>query len=350
MSELRKDPLSGAWVIVAEERARPLSAAAPVVLGDEASARARRALEPTAPGGPAEPCPLCPGHEDMTPREVLAYRPPGGHPNDPRWSLRVFPSPAPALRVESGAHDEGAGPYDKRAGLGAHELIVESPAHVAALDEIGEAPMAVAVQAWQERIVDLSRDSRLHHAALLKSVGRAAGASLHHVHSQLIVLPVVPGPMRAELAAFEAYARVHERCVLCDVVRHESSAYERLVHDNPGFVVLAPFASRSPFELCVVPKVHAERFERADGQVRAHFANALYVAARRLRAVLGPVPYRWWLSTAPLQSPPGTLYHWHLRLRPVVASAGAVESESGVIVNPVAPETAAQLLREVSLA
>ena len=355
MSELRKDPLSGSWVIVAEDRARPLEAMVPLVIAPEASLSAQRALDGargslglTDDARPNAPCPLCPGHEDMTPPEVLAYRPPGGHPNDPRWSVRVFPSPVPALRVETAAQQEGVGPYDRRAGLGAHELIVESPAHVTALDEIGEAPMALAVQAWQERIVDLARDMRLQHAMLFKQVGRAAGATLTHAHSQLLVLPVVPATLRAKLGAFDTYARAHDRCVLCDVVRHEAAAYERLVHDNAAFVVFTPFASPTPFALCIAPKAHAPRFEREHAQTRAHFANALFVATRRLRAALGPVPYRWSLCTAPLQSPEGTLFHWHLELQPVVAHVGAAGMLGGVHVNPTSPETAAQILREAA--
>jgi UDPglucose--hexose-1-phosphate uridylyltransferase len=360
MSEVRRDPIRGLEVIVAEERARPVRID-PGVYTLPASGAARAAQSAVSLGFPAEDgahhCPLCPGHEARTPPEVLAYRSHGGAPNDNRWSVRVVPSALPALRVENTLARDAVGFFDRWSGVGAHEVIIESPAHVASLDELGEAPIALAAEAWQSRLVDLARDTRLRHALLFKRVGAAAGAALFHAHSQLVGLPLVPHAVRAELAAFAAHAAAHERCILCDVLRSETEAYVRVVHDNAGFVVLTPFASRVPFEVWVVPRGHAANFESIDAQGRAHFANAMYVALRRIRVALAGTPFCVSLWNVPFDAtraaasahvPPVT-YHFRVEIAPVLTAPFGPELGAGVHLNAISPETAAQLLREVTI-
>src|SRR5258706_7237625 len=166
MADIRTDPIRGHRTIVAEERLRRPGGFAPLE-------------EPLAPA----PCPLCPGNEAKTPPEVLAFRPAGGHANDATWSVRVVPNQLPALRTETTSARQAVGPYDQMSAVGAHEVIVESPAHVRSLDELGKEPFAVVAQAWQERIVDLQRDFRLRYSAIFRNTGRAAGAQLTHAHS-----------------------------------------------------------------------------------------------------------------------------------------------------------------------
>src|SRR5437868_15493374 len=177
MPELRKDPIVGRWVIIATERTKR-----PHDFG--ARTEPRRGL-----------CPFCPGQESMTPSELYAVRPadgPGARPNAPGWRLRAFPNKFPALRVEGDLDRAGDGIYDRMNGVGAHEVIVETPDHMRKFCDLSEAEIASVLRAYRERMIDLHRDQRLKYVMIFKHQGQAAGASLDHTHSQLIALPIVP--------------------------------------------------------------------------------------------------------------------------------------------------------------
>src|SRR5205085_3805463 len=145
-------------------------------------------------------CPFCPGHEDMTPREVLAYRQNGGAPNSTGWDLRVVPNKFPALQVEGNLDREGEGLFDRMNGIGAHEVIIETPQHTKTLSTMSEPEIERVLWAYRERILDLKRDIRFRYILVFKNHGAAAGATLEHSHSQLIALPIVPEFVREELA------------------------------------------------------------------------------------------------------------------------------------------------------
>src|SRR5437870_4624421 len=174
MPSLRRDPITGRWTILAPERAeRP------------------QAILRMPPQPESGPCPFCPEHEAMTPPELLVHRE-GGRPNGPGWTLRVLPNKFPALRVETQMSRRGVGPYDQAAGVGAHEVVIETPEHGKSMAELPVAQIATVLSACQARMVDLSRDERLRYLLLFKNAGTAAGATVHHSHSQLIALPLVP--------------------------------------------------------------------------------------------------------------------------------------------------------------
>src|SRR5262249_21186968 len=136
-------------------------------------------------------CPFCPGNELKTPPEVLAYRSSGG-PNEPGWNVRVIPNKFPALRVEGNLEREGEGMYDKMDGVGAHEVIIETPDHMATLATLPEKQIESVLWAFRDRTLDLKRDIRFQYILFFKNHGEPAGATLEHTHSQLIALPVVP--------------------------------------------------------------------------------------------------------------------------------------------------------------
>lgn len=326
---VRRDPIRRITVIVAEERVR-------------------RPGGWSLPDEPLElsPCPFCPGNERLTPPEVLGFRP-AGHKNDPNWSVRVVPNQLPALRVEGTLEREAVGFYDHTSAVGAHEVIVESPAHVRTLDELGPAPITAVAEAWQERLVDLQRDFRLRYPAIFQNVGRAAGAQLLHAHSQLIALPFVPPEVLGELAAFRAHHDAHERCLQCDLLRQEAAAVERVVFENSAFVVLAPYASRVPFELWIVPRRCEARFERMEPRERTAYGEAVFAALRKVNGALGKPALRLVLRTAPFGPPAALPYHFRLELLPVLAPVGGFELGTGVVVNPIAPEAAAEILRDM---
>src|SRR5438128_2716409 len=202
MPELRRDPVVGRWVIVAPERA------------DRPHALLRSQTDPDDEDG----CPFCPGNEPMTPPELLARRAAGTEPNRPGWTLRVVPNRFPALRTEERMTRSATGLYDAMAGVGAHEVIVETAEHRRPMPQQTAEQIEQVLRAAQERMLDLSRDVRLRSAIFFKNSGLAAGATLSHPHSQLLALPVVPLELQQELSGARRHFEEKERCIFCDVV------------------------------------------------------------------------------------------------------------------------------------
>src|SRR5438132_6797969 len=163
MPELRKDPVVGRWATIATERARRPS---------------DFVTEPVRPRASA--CAFCEGHEQQTPPEILAGRPPDGRPNGPGWDLRVVPNKFPALRIEGELEPAGEGVYDRMNGIGAHEVIIETPDHGASLASLPETQVVAVLEAWRQRMLDLQKDARFEYVSVFKNHGEAAGASLEH--------------------------------------------------------------------------------------------------------------------------------------------------------------------------
>ncbi len=331
MPELRRDPVVGRWVIIATDRARR-------------PAEAPRSLTPTRPAL----CPFCPGHEDRTPREVYsAGRPEGAPPNGPGWKVRVVPNRYPALKIEGDLEREADGMYDRMNGIGAHEVVIETPDHGRDLASLSDGEVAEVLYAFKARMLDLRNDLRFRYILLFKNQGFAAGASLEHPHSQVIALPVTPRLVQEEVdGALRHYAH-RERCIFCDIVMQERKQRSRLVLENDEFVVFAPWAPRSPFETWIVPKRHESNFETEPRERLASCAQALRSSLRRLGAALGEPAYNFILHSNPLREPSSAAYHWHIELMPALTQVAGFEWGSGFYINPVPPEEAAEFLRLV---
>ena len=329
MPELRKDPVTGRWVIISTDRGkRPndFRVERVSVLG-------------------AEHCPFCAGHEAMTPPEVLAFRHHGGHANSNGWDVRVVPNKFPALHVEGNLDREGEGLFDRMNGIGAHEVIIESSRHDDTLATQSDAGAERLLRAFQERIHDLRRDIRFKSFLPFKNYGAAAGAHLEHSHSQLFALPIVPREVRDELEGARVHYTAKERCLFCDIVRQEVSEGRRVVAESGEAIALTPYASRSPFETWVLPRRHQSRFEDAPGGEVAAVARLLRDVLRRMDAALERPPYSFVIHSAPV-SEPADFYHWHIEILPKVTRFGAFEWATGFHRNPTSPETAAKVLRE----
>ena len=332
MPELRKDPIVGRWVIIATERTkRPQDF--------HARAEVRRGV-----------CPFCPGQESMTPPELLAHRPsdgPGARANAPGWRLRAFPNKFPALRVEGVLERKGDGIYDLMSGVGAHEVIVETPDHTRGFSQLSEQEIVGVLTAWRDRMLDLARDTRLKYVMIFKNHGTAAGASLDHPHSQLIATPVVPITVAEEMKGAKKHYRVKERCVFCDIVRQELKERERLVYENGGFIAIEPYAPKFPFETWVLPRHHRARFEHTSDEDFALLANALKTALHKLNVALDDPPYNFILHTTPFGEDDPPHYHWHIEIMPTLIQVAGFEWGSGFYINPTPPEDAARFLREI---
>jgi len=322
LSEWRMDVVTGRWVVIAAERGgRPFD------------------FKIEREGTRAGTCPLCPGHERETPPEITAYRAPGTAPDTPGWRVRVVPNKFPAVRGCGCAVASARGVHRAMPGIGAHEMVIESPKHVRGLEDLGPEEVAAVLLMWQERCLALRRLAWVEYIQVFKNVGRAAGASLEHTHSQIMALPFVPREVAAELAATGA----PEGCRLCAVVRQELAEESRVVVAGRHVVVFAPFASRFPFELWVVPLVHEGDFARADRAVREEMALALHGALGRLARVLGRPPYNLILHTGPVNRAAAD-FHWHLEVLPRITVPAGFEFGTGYYVNPLPPEAAARYL------
>ena len=330
MPELRKDPVTGRWVIIATDRAR------------RPSDFTRHTV--VLKGGF---CPFCPGHESKTPGEILAYRN-GSERDKPGWSVRVVPNKFPALGIEGGLDRRADGIYDRMNGIGAHEVIIETPNHRQTFADMPEKDIENVLWAFRDRIVDLKQDRRFKYILIFKNHGEPAGATLEHPHCQLIALPIVPRQVLDELEGASQYYQLKERCIFCDMVHQESSDEEaRLVAENRRFLTISPYAPRFPFETCILPKNHGASFENASSADFESLARMIKLVIAKMDAVLEQPAYNMVLHTAPLASEDSTdYYHWHIELIPKLTKVAGFEWGTGFYINPTSPEEAARYLRE----
>jgi UDPglucose--hexose-1-phosphate uridylyltransferase len=329
LPELRRDPVSGRWVIIStDRRKRPND-----FRFERASTLGR------------DQCPFCPGHEDLTPHEVLAYRQNGSAPNTPGWELRVVPNKFPALQVEGTLDREPDGMFDRMNGIGAHEVIIETPHHDRSLAVMSEPEIERVLWAYRERILDLKRDGRLRYILVFKNHGAAAGATLEHTHSQLIALPIVPDFLRQELSGARRHFEVKERCVFCDVVHEDLLDGRRIIQENADIVALAPYAPRFAFETWLLPRRHGARFEEAPRHEYESLARMLKSVLQRMDRALETPPYNLIVHTSPFSEDTGDFYHWHVEIMPKLTRVAGFEWGTGFYLNPTSPEEAAQALR-----
>lgn len=332
MSDLRKDPIVGRWVIIATDRAkRPQD---------------YQSLEPRREGGF---CPFCKGGEAATPHEILAYRDPHTAPDTPGWRVRVVPNKYPALQVEGVLNKRGDGIYDLMNGIGAHEVIIESPHHEWSMARLSVDNIREVLWVYRDRLVDLKRDPRLVHGLIFKNVGALAGASLEHTHSQLIVTPVVPISVREEMTGSLEFYNYRGRCIYCDIIQQELATASRIVLDTPNFVVFCPFASRFPFETWLLPKQHSSQYENIPRQGVDEMGSVLKSILCKLELALDDPPYNYIIHTAPFDTKELPHYHWHLEIIPRLTRIAGFEWGSGFYINPVLPEQAASFLRETEV-
>jgi UDPglucose--hexose-1-phosphate uridylyltransferase len=331
LPELRIDPLTGLRTIVAAERAtRP----------------GGRWSIPDRPPIDADSDPFLEGHEDRTPPEVFALRPKGGRPDSPGWTVRAVPNLYPSL-----AGDGAGAPADPlatgrgepalfraRPAAGANEVIVNAPVAVSSLLDLEPGQVETAMEGWRERMRAHDEAPYVH---VSLNEGAEAGASLPHTHAQLYALPFVPASVARERERFTAYwDRTQGRNLLEDLLQEDVRRRERIVAIDSEAVAVAPFASRVPFQLQLIPRRPRARFED-DGPLGARL---LHDVLGRLRSALGkPPPINLWVRTAPRGA---EHFCWRIDLLPRLTQLAGLELGTGVNLNVVAPERAAEALRE----
>ena len=330
MPELRKDPISGRWVIISVERGKR-----PSDFGMRVSPKK---------GGF---CAFCEGNERTTPPEILAFRSDNGEPNTPGWTLRVVSNKFPALNVEGQLNRSGDGIFDKMNGVGAHEVIIECPDHNLTLSTMPLKSVEDVLWAFHQRITDLKKDSRFRYVLVFKNEGDEAGSSLEHTHSQLIALPIVPHLVEEELFQAKQYYEYKERCIFCDIIHQETADKKRVISENNDFIALAPFAPRSPFETMILPKRHESSY-LPDGNLSL-LAQILQQTLKQIDKILDLPPYNMMIHTSPFKNEENEYYHWHMEIIPKLTKIAGFEWGSGFYINPTPPEEAAKFLREAEI-
>jgi len=342
MSELRHDPIQRRWVIIATERGlNPTH----FHMDKESSSEAF--------------CPFCEGNEDKTPKEIYAVRQPESTADGPGWRVRVLPNKFPALRIEGDLERKGVGYYDNMRGIGAHEVVVETPFHNEDWADMSVANISKIMQAYTLRIQDLCNDSRFRYILVFKNYGKGAGASLSHAHSQIIALPVTPINVAVELNSAKEHYHLKERCLFCDILQYEIQSGDRIIRMNERFVAYAPYASRFPFETWISPRYHSYDFAQSSATDLTYLAEILKDIVMRLNRSLNQPPYSFVLHNTPnIRGEKKRInwwetirydWHWHIELTPKITPIAGFEWGTGIYINPVAPEKAAKYLREVEI-
>jgi UDPglucose--hexose-1-phosphate uridylyltransferase len=332
MSEYRQDPLSKRWVIIGSDRA----------------ARPNEFVEEPVRRQPV-PCPFCAGNEHETPDAVATYAAPGKKD----WLVRVVPNKYPAVTLDESLcpNCQPLGPTAPAAGavpgFGRHEVIIESPRHVASLSELTPTEAELVFQAYRDRIAALKATGQYRYVQIFKNVGPAAGASLEHVHSQLVALPGVPDVIAQELASSREYFALNHRPLMSELIVRELAAGERIVAHTNQFVAYCPYASRFPYEVCIAPIREQASFEDTQASELGELSRIAGDVIGRIERMGGQSAYNCVLHTQPFDTPPQDHYHWHIEIIPRFTKVAGFEWGTGCYINPLPPEVAAVQLRTV---
>lgn len=331
MTEMRRDLLTGSVAIVAPVR----------------EARPEELVEAQLPGHRMLPCPFCAGNERHTPSPTLVVP----HPSSPHsgsWCVRVVPNKYPAIPSADGPLSGSIPPsplFECAPIAGGHEVIIESPIHVSSLSQLDSDQAGRVFGAFAQRLGHWQSTREVRYAVVFKNVGASAGASLQHAHSQLIATSFLPPLMRNILDNTQRHQRESRRCLLCELTDAESAFQRRVVTETDNFIVYCPYASSLPYQMRVVPKVHADRYEASPAEHHAELAALVRGLVVVLESTHQPASYNFIIHTRPPRGGEPDAFHWWLELFPRLTKLAGFEWASGCVINPLAPEAAAAHLR-----
>lgn len=330
MSDLRRDPIGGRWVIVDT---------------DHPNKPEDFEYEPHVPKGGT--CPFCYGNESMTPPEIEAIREPGTNPDTAGWQVRVVPNKFPALEIGGNLDRRGIGIYDMSNGVGAHEVLIETPYHHKDISDLLEKEIENFISMYCRRGLDLIKDRRFKYILVFKNYGLAAGASLEHPHTQMVALPMVPKNAMEEIVGAQHYFEYRERCIFCDIIRQETEEKERIIIENKYFLSFCPFVSRFPFEIWIIPKNHNGYFCHMTAEEMPALASILKETMAKIKKVFPNLSYNFIIHSSPVNGYEETeAYHWHIEFMPKLTRVAGFEWGTGFYITATPPELAAKYLRE----
>lgn len=333
MSELRLDPTTREWVVIATERARrPHDFAA---LGER----------PPVPDF-SESCPFCPGNEDQTTTERAVYT----DPATGAWQVRVIDNKFPAVLRDGGVSRRQEHPLALALdAVGAHEVVIETPLHNRHLGLMDDREVWMVVRAYRDRLVELSALPMVRQVIIFKNHGPSAGTSLEHPHSQIVATPVVPWQRRHHYEVAVRHFDAYGRNLYQDMVEFELQQGARIVRETPLFVEIHPYASRRPFETWVVPRNARSTLAALSDEELRDFSRVMRDALRRIHVGLNNPDYNHVVYTAPSGDECEPYYSWHLRIYPRLTAVAGFEIGSGIHINTSLPENTAEFMRGVDI-
>lgn len=334
VSEFRKDPVSGDWILVAIGRkSRPVS------FNEKKKARIVSSKEK---------CPFeDPQKENKFP--ILWYPKPeiGASEDINDWFLQVIPNKYPFVTpFHICPKKEKNGIYKQMEGTGFSEVIVTRD-HIRTIADMNKQEVELVVRSYQERYLTIKNEGCVSYVLIFHNYGPQAGASISHPHSQLIALPISPPDVKRSLKGSRYYFEKNNRCVYCAVLDFEIKEKMRIVYKNGSFVALAPFAPRVSFEVRIYPKIHSPYFENITNKDREDFAEALRFVLGKMKIAMNDPDYNFFIHTAPIGDGNDKHYHWHCEILPRSSIWAGVELGTGIEVVAVSPEEAAERLRSV---
>ena len=335
MDELRTDPITGRKVFISEGRAaRPSDFIAPNPSQAEHSAA-------------AETCPFCAGVEDRTPKPTHVV-----YDEHEQWQVRVIPNKFPAVTTQPPAINQrsAALPFSlPTESYGAHEVIIEAPQHVRDITEVSVDHLATVMQVYHDRLKYWADFEQMQFVQVFKNYGYPAGASLEHVHSQVLALPFVPATVESELSGASRYYQQNQRCVFCDLINQELELQTRVVQQEGPFAAICAYAGRQPYETWIMPIAHQADFRQFTDEESFSFATILHQLLKKLHLLLPQLSYNLILHTVPFSDFDPSQYHWHLEIVPRSTRLAGFEWGTGLFINPLSPESAAKILRETKV-
>jgi len=326
MPELRLNPITRRWIVTGKRKVMPDMAEQD---GD---------------------CPFCPGNERLTPKSIVETRDAAG-----AWTTRVFHDRAPIFQIEEPLNSRGEGMYDRMNTLGAHEVLVETPQHGTRMSSLSAEQLTRVIEVCRDRIRDLKQDRRFRYVSLYKVQREGTARWLAHSHSHMLASPVLPQIMQIELRWCLEHFQKKERCLFCDTIRQETHQDKRVVDLSQEFIALCPFASRSPYEVWILPVSHASSFEKdmaepARARSLATFFKNTLARVENITPSFTIVvhtepntgargwPQGYWTTIA-------DDFHWHIEINPEIEGDRRVLGSEGFYFNPIPAEEATLVLR-----
>lgn len=321
MAELRKDPVSGNWVVVGYTRAQQVD---------------------------LNVCPFCPGNEYLTGQVIREFK-----DRDGTWLVRCFPASNPIFVIEVPEHKRAEGIYDKMGNVGVHEIVVEGRSHTQTLSSFDERQLSLVLEMYRDRIIDLKKDRRFKYVHAVRNHGEMAGSYIFHPHSHVLATPILPQRIALELTNSRNHYRQKERCLFCDILAQELRQNKRVVATNERFAAFTPFAPRFPFEVWIFPRRHSDSFENMqDGETLKDFISLFLDVMRRIEKVA--TSYTISIHTSPNEMERGFVeeelpvpayFHWHVEILPRDLRTSKYKREDEFYVISITPEETARLLK-----
>lgn len=311
-SELRFDPVSKDWILIATGRAKR-----PEMFAKET---------PRRDSGPKSACPFCHFKGD--------------------WFVKVIPNKYPPFSPNDKLEKREEGPYQVMDGVGFAEVVV-TRSHEKSMAQFSVPEIRQVLDAFQERYLDLMNEKFVNYVSIFHNHGETAGATISHPHSQIVTHPIIDPDLNRSLAGSAEYWRKHKKCVHCVMLDFDRKQRQRIIFENQDFLVVCPFASRIAFETRIYPKQHLAYFERIKDKGKDSLAEAFKMAFSKLYKALNNPDYNFFLHTAPCDGRNYDHYHWHFEILPKTSTWAGFELGTGIEISTIEPENAAEYLRKM---